>query len=192
MSLKGKKWFSVISLSLVLVLLGSVAAFASNNTDGNGVTDEAVLQKPKSVKIEQPDQNEVLKQESYQRAETAGVLEVIEDTSPDFDILASFSISSSSLEPNHYVASSSTYYIDPGKDKLKYSVNWSPTGQDIQIGFVSKNDPNIQYYISNLSGGSASGTIGTSTLDAGEYYVVIGTPDTNTANVSVNGTFDWQ
>lgn len=173
----------------MLALVGSITVFAS---DGIRATDEPQLQEAQSIKTEQTFvQQDVVEQKSHPKAETYGELEILEDTSPDFDIFASFSISSSSLGINKYVASVSTYYIDPGKDKLKYSVNWSPTGQDIQIGFVSANDTSVQYWTSNKSGGSASGTVGTSNLTAGEYYVAIGTPDTNTRSVSVNGTFEW-
>lgn len=112
-----------------------------------------------------------------------------EETSPE--VKATFSISGS-ITPNGYRKTSSTYYIKPGSDKLKIkSLSWSPTGQNVQVGFINAST-GTQYWTSNYSGGSATGYVLTNNLPAGEYYVAVGTPKSNTKSVNVVANFDWQ
>ncbi|MDT3703261.1 MAG: M56 family metallopeptidase [Thermincola sp.] len=194
--LKSKKWVHMfaIAMLLVLVLAGSVAVYAANENDDNRFSKDVALS-VESLKSEQPLEKSNLPlsdEKPLQLVESDVKLEVLENTSMDFSIMASFPISSSSLPPNSYTRSSSSYYINSGVDKLQFSANWNPTGQQIQIGFVNASNSSIQYWTSAYSGGSASGTVSTSSVPSGEYYVAIGTPSSNTQNISVNGTFEWQ
>lgn len=104
---------------------------------------------------------------------------------------ATFNISSSSLGANSYTKSSNTYYIKKGEIITINSCTWSPSGQKVQIGFVNATNGN-QYWTSNYSGGSiASGSRVSMDGPAGEYYVAIGTPSTNNANINVTGQFKF-
>lgn len=103
---------------------------------------------------------------------------------------AGFTISSSRLTAESTTKSVSTYYIEEGEDSLEYSMNWSPTGQDVKIGFKNKESGTL-YLTSAKSGGSASGTVSTVGVPDGEYYVVVFACSDNTASVSVNATCEW-
>ena len=104
---------------------------------------------------------------------------------------AGFTVSSSRLTAGSTARSTSTYYIEEGEDYLDYSVNWSPTGQQVKIGF--KNERTGTLYLSSAkSGGSASGTINTYGVPDGEYYVVVYAVEDNSKSISVNATFEWE
>lgn len=146
----------------------------------------------KSIKSQEPlDKSKEQNQQPLPKAVSYGKLEILENTSMNFGV-DSFSISSPNLAPNDYVTSSSSHYINSEVDKMQFSVNWSPMGQKIQVGFISKNDNSQQYWISNYVGGSASGTISTNNVPSGEYYAAISTPDSNTEKVHLTGNFEMK
>lgn len=68
------------------------------------------------------------------------------------------------------VRSPSTYYMSKG-DTYSYTVAWAPTGQSIKICRVNVNTGAV-YCSSKKTGGSASGTVSTSS-EAGEYYFAV-------------------
>ena len=101
-----------------------------------------------------------------------------------------FSIASSALSAGDYASSENTYMIESEKDFLMYSMNWSPTGQSVHIGFMSKED-NALYLIDDVAGGSAAGTINTVNVPSGEYYVIVFAASDNTKPFSINATCEW-
>ena len=102
-----------------------------------------------------------------------------------------FSISNSMLSAGHYVVSEKTYSIENGQDFLGYSINWEPTGQFVQVGFISKEKKDM-YLLDAVAGGSAAGTINTIDVPDGEYYVVVYAVADNSKSISVNATFEWK
>ncbi|GFI28684.1 hypothetical protein IMSAGC013_00061 [Lachnospiraceae bacterium] len=106
-------------------------------------------------------------------------------------LYANFTVTAKDLAPGRYTKSSSTYYIHKGVDKLGYTVSWSPTGNNIRLGFVNRQDTSKQYYIT-CKGGEETGTMGTSNVPDGEYYVVFDNPSGNSGNVNGSATCDWK
>ncbi|HFJ9465842.1 hypothetical protein NST86_32275 [Bacillus sp. FSL L8-0199] len=103
---------------------------------------------------------------------------------------ATFNISTS-LGINTYAKSSATYYMNRGETVTVNSCTWSPSGQNVQIGFINAKT-GTQYWTKNYSGGSiSSGTKVSIDGPAGEYYVAVGTPSTNNARITVNSQFKF-
>lgn len=63
--------------------------------------------------------------------------------------------------------SGSTYYMQAGEG-YSYSVTWTPTGQNIKVVRYNVNTGSV-YGTSAKSGGAASGSVGGSSVPAGEY-----------------------
>lgn len=113
------------------------------------------------------------------------------DNETEHDTSDNFSINSASLSAGEYVRSQNTYSIENNEDSLEYSMNWSPTGQSIQIGFMSTVDDSM--YLNNaVEGGSTSGIISTVGVPNGEYYVVVFACSDNTEPLSINATCSWE
>lgn len=106
-------------------------------------------------------------------------------------LYANFTISATNLAPGRYVPSSSTYYIHQGVEDLGYTVSWSPTGNNIRLGFVNRQDSRKQYYIT-CKGGKETGTMGTANVPSGEYYVVFANVSSNSENVNGSATCYWK
>lgn len=104
---------------------------------------------------------------------------------------ADFTITATNLAPGKYVKSSSSYYVHQGDDEVEYTVSWTPTGNNIRLGFVNRQDSSKQYYIT-CKGGEKSGIMGTSTVPDGEYYVVFNNPSGNSGNVDGSVTCNWK
>lgn len=109
----------------------------------------------------------------------------------DIVLYANFTVTAKDLAPGKYTKSASTYYIHKGVDKVDYAVSWSPTGNNIRLGFVNRQDSSKQYYIT-CKGGEKSGTMTTTTVPDGEYYVVFNNPTDNSGNVNGTATFNWK
>jgi len=101
-----------------------------------------------------------------------------------------FSIASSALFAGNYVSSEKTYMIEHEKHYLMYSMNWTPTGQSVHIGFMHKEN-NTMYLLDGVEGGSAAGTINTVNVPSGEYYVIVFAASDNTEPFSINATCEW-
>lgn len=101
-----------------------------------------------------------------------------------------FSIASSALFAGDYASSEGTYMIESEKDFLMYSMNWAPTGQSVHIGFMNKEN-NALYLLDDVAGGSAAGTINTTNVPSGEYYVIVFAASDNTEPFSINATCEW-
>lgn len=189
-----KKHIAVFAVVAIIAIAGvgaTAAALAAENTPN--LDDVQLLSKgAEPLKHEQPsDNNKGQNQQPLPKAVSSGELEILEDTRMSFGV-DSFSIVSPDLASNDYVKSSSSYYIHSGTDDLQFSISWNPMGQKIQIGFISKNDNSQQYWISEFVGGNASGTISTKDIPSGEYYVAIGSLDSNVNEIHVVGNFGWK
>ena len=179
-----------IFLALALVV-GTVTVFATSAAALTGGLGE-LSKETEAIKSQEPlDKSKGQNQQPLPKAASYGELEILENTSMNFGV-DSFSVSSPDLAPDNYVTSSSSHYINSEVDKMQFSVNWSPMGQKIQVGFISKNDNSQRYWISDYVGGSASGTISTNDVPSGEYYVAISTPDSNVEKVHLTGNFEWK
>ncbi len=104
---------------------------------------------------------------------------------------SNFTVTATNLAPGKYTKSSSSYYVYQDVDKLGYSVSWEPTGNNIKLGLVNRQDSSKQYYIT-CTGGKESGTMGTANVPDGEYYVAFKNDSGNSSNVNGSATFDWK
>lgn len=161
-----KSFVAMLGLALMFCLgLGSVSAMENSSSEFDD--DNLVA--------------EVVEESEYA---------VEEDSFGEIAPFASFNINHSSLGINKFVKSSSSYYIKKNEKVKINSVTWSPSGQKVQLGFINATTGK-QYWTSTFSGGSKTG--GTFSLGgpSGEYYIVIGTPSSNTKSINVNGSFDF-
>ncbi|MFD0715719.1 hypothetical protein [Paenibacillus sp. GCM10027626] len=191
---KSIRLFSILA-TLALAIVGTVTTYAANDKtpDMNEMGHKVIAANKESLKSEQtPEsgQNTSQVRRNLQVTTSKVTLEV-EDLRLPFDTETSFSISHTALAVGGQTNSDSVYKISSG-DILIYTANWSSLGQNIQIGFVSKDNLSKQYWKETKSSGSATGTIDTEGVPVGEYYVAIGAPDTNTETISVVGTFEWK
>lgn len=76
-----------------------------------------------------------------------------------------------SIAAGAYRRSSSSYYMAKG-ESYSYSVTWAPTGQSIKVCRINVDTGNV-YGTSAKSGGSASGTVSSSSVPAGEYQFAV-------------------
>lgn len=85
------------------------------------------------------------------------------------------------------IYSDSTYYMEE-REGYSYSVSWKPTGQKIKVVRINVDTGKI-YGTSAKTGGSASGTVGGSTVPEGEYQFGIynaGTMTITSCTCSIN------
>ena len=95
------------------------------------------------------------------------------------------------LDVSYGKFSNDTYYIESGKDKLVIeSLSWSPSGQDISVGFTNVQGEGT--YVIGCSGGAvADKVISTANMPSGEYYVCVinyNGPEPVTGSL----TFSWK
>lgn len=126
----------------------------------------------------------------FENTETANLYTGNQTEKEEKIVRDNFSIVSSALFAGDYASSENTYMIESEKDFLIYSMNWSPTGQSVHIGFMSKED-NALYLLDDVAGGSSAGTINTVNVPSGEYYVIVFAASDNTEPFSINATCEW-
>lgn len=95
------------------------------------------------------------------------------------------------LDVSYGAYSNDSYYIVSGEDKLVIdSLSWSPSGQDISVGFVNVQDKGT--YVIGCSEGSVAGkVISTANMPSGQYYVCVinyNGPEPVTGSL----TFSWK
>lgn len=192
--LKSKKWVRMlgIAVTLTFVLGGAITVYATTDVPEQGL----VAYNDSSLQLQaiQPVNFAEINQIALPEDSTTVELESINagDTGSSITPFAVFTVSTTDLEPGYYTRSSSYYYVEGGTDELGYDVVWSPAGNDIKIGLIPIDDDSTQY-VTTLSGGSGSGTLSTSNVPDGDYYVVIINPSSNSSDISsVTGNFEWE
>ena len=135
---------------------------------------------------------DIIENPNFENTETANLYNgVPTENEAENTVRDNFSIASSALFAGDYACSEKTYMIESEKDFLMYSMNWSPTGQSVHIGFMNKED-NAMYLLDDVAGGSAAGTINTVNVPSGEYYVIVFAASDNTEPFSINATCAWK
>ena len=127
---------------------------------------------------------------AFENIETANLYTGNQTEKEENIVRDNFSIASSALFAGDYASSENTYMIESENDLLMYSMNWSPTGQSVHIGFMGKEN-NALYFLDDVAGGSAAGTINTVNVPSGEYYVIVFAASDNTEPFSINATCEW-
>lgn len=94
---------------------------------------------------------------------------IVIDTNP---LLPKASISfGGAISSGSYLRSGSSYYMKKG-ESYDYNVTWAPTGQKIKVGRIHIDTGEV-YLTSSKSGGSASGSVSSPSVPAGEYKFVV-------------------
>ncbi len=92
-----------------------------------------------------------------------------------------------SILSGSYLRSGSSYYMGKG-EKFSYNVTWTPTGQKIKVCRINVDTGNV-YGTSAKSGGTASGTVSSASVPAGEYKFAIynaGTKEITSCTCSIS------
>lgn len=112
------------------------------------------------------------------------------DFNEGISLFIGLKMQSQALGVNRHIKSDFSFYFNKG-DKVKVqSLNWSPSNQKVQLGFINVNNGK-QYWTTSYTGGSKIG--GTFSLGgpSGSYYLAIRSAATNTSSINVIGQFDF-
>lgn len=83
------------------------------------------------------------------------------------------------ISPEDYQISEESFQIEPGKEDLYITTTWDPSGARVIFGFINARTQE-EYWETPQKAGSWQGTIKTSHLRPGEYYIAIKTePEIN-------------
>lgn len=99
------------------------------------------------------------------------------------------------ISPEKYQRSEKAYSINSGKEVLQVTTTWNPSGARAIIGFIdAKKDE--EFWETPQASGSWQGTIQTSHLQAGEYYITVKTEpeinDYDKSERSIVAHFNWK
>lgn len=187
-----KKLFAAVSVFAFLFVLSQGSTFASQNDSDSSMIGK-LSENPIPLEVEVKTFSESVENELVEGIfiDPAVFDDLDSGNLAEITPFANFPVTASNLKPGYHTKSSSYYYVTKGVDKLDYGVSWSPTGNNILIGFVSRTDSSKQYAIT-IKSGIANGTLGTSNVPSGDYYVYIGNPSSNSSNINGSGTFSWK
>lgn len=79
---------------------------------------------------------------------------------------------SGSIPPNEFKISEKSFSVDPGKEVLHVVTTWNPSGTSLQFGFIDAKT-NEEFWDTVQVSGSWEGTVKTSNLKEGEYYIAV-------------------
>jgi hypothetical protein len=98
-------------------------------------------------------------------------------------------INADDLAVGDYMKSQTSYHL-VGDMLFDYEIKWTPVEQQVMYGFMST-DTSLQNYWLLADGiGQSSGSVSTSGIPDGMYYIAIANYPFNTQTINVNAVFD--
>lgn len=99
------------------------------------------------------------------------------------------------ISPEKYQRSEKAFPIDSGKEVLNVIATWSPSGARVIFGFIDS-ETDEEFWETPQKSGSWQGSIKTSDLKAGDYYIAVKTEpeinDYDKRDRTIVAHFNWK